>query len=136
MGACVQLQCNTNTSTELHTIRNETATSDEQNKEPTQQCDLIEYLKQYNNYQQLSSYLKRCFAHENLDFITTVVVFHQLIISKLNNNEKKIFNKSRTELSLLEKLYSLKFEYLPNLCNKYQQKINNDNINEILFEIH
>eukprot|EP01083_Nonionella_stella_P046720 125130_1 len=55
------------------------------------QQDLIEYLYQYNNYQQFSHYLTTHFAQENLSFIALIVVFRNIYLSGLTTEETETF---------------------------------------------
>lgn len=99
--------------------------------------DLMEYLKYYNNYKRLDTFLSSCFAKENLDFISKCIVFHNVLLSRLSKIEMKQYRELQCKQNneFLCKLYELKFDYLQDLTSDYSQKLEQNKLNQILNSI-
>lgn len=115
-------------------IRNKCPKSREMTKKSktsksARKVNLISFLNDDDNYQKFSQYLSKCLANENLDFITTIILFRNALLSTLNVNGSLSSNKC------LNHLYDLKFKYLRDLEKSFIQKINKNEINEIIEEI-
>lgn len=81
---------------------------------------------------------RKCYALECLSFLESAIIFHNVLLSNgLSQDERQIYHKMRKINPFLDKLFiNLNFKYLINKYNKYQYKISNDEIDDILNEIY
>jgi len=118
-------------------------------RETPRDRELVDYISTRPNYEQLALFLTQCFARENLDFITNVILYLQVVSSSMSPTcadekaEELDLEQSESRSTnywaddpLLPRLYALKLDFLCTLKKETGHKIKTHGVHAFVDEVY